>query len=55
MGFIKETEKILGKIHKEHQFLPFTSTILGERRKSDSQIQKRFSAGKVILVHHCSC
>lgn len=55
MWFIKETEKIPGKIHKEHQFLSFTSTILGEKRKSDSQIQKRFSADKVILVNHCSC
>lgn len=53
--FIKETEKIPGKIHKEHQFLSFTSTILGEKRKSDSQIQKRFSVDKVILVNHCSC
>lgn len=55
MRFIKETEKIPGKIHKEHQFLSFTSTILGEKRKSDSQIQKRFSPDKVILVNHCSC
>lgn len=33
MEFIKETEKVLGKIHNEHQFLSFTSTISGGEKK----------------------
>lgn len=33
MGFIKETEKVLGKIHNEYQFFSFTSTIFGGEKK----------------------
>lgn len=33
MGFFKETEKVLDKIHNEHQFLSLTSTIFGGEKK----------------------